>query len=105
MVFTQGTLGYGLTSVFSAIPAELFQGRHFGSVFGTIGALSVAGAGAGPWVAGVVYDRTGRYADAFWIAIGCSVVSALSVWLAAPRKVRLVAGRVPRPPGSASGER
>lgn len=97
MVFTQGTLGYGLTSVFSAIPSELFQGRHFGSVFGTIGAVSVAGAGVGPWVAGVIYDRTGRYADAFWIAMACSVVSAVSVWLAAPRKVRLVAGRVPRP--------
>lgn len=96
MVLAQGTLGYGLTSVFSAIPAELFQGPHFGSVFGTIAALSVAGAGAGPWVAGALYDRTGSYAQAFGIAMACSVISAVSVWLAAPRKVRLVAGRVAR---------
>jgi hypothetical protein len=33
---------------------------------------------------------------AFWIAIAVSAVSASAMWLAAPRKVRAVAGRVPR---------
>jgi cyanate permease len=47
-------------------------------------------------VAGLVHDRTGSYAPAFWIAIACSTVSVAAMWLAAPRKVRLVAGRVPR---------
>ena len=47
---------------------------------------------------GLVYDRTGSYAPAFWLAIGCSAVSVVAMWLAAPRKVRLVAGRVPRRP-------
>jgi hypothetical protein len=42
------------------------------------------------------FDRTGSYALAFWIAIACSAVSVAAMWLAAPRKVRLVAGRVPR---------
>jgi MFS family permease len=96
MVLAQGALGYGLTSVFSAIPTELFQGPHFGTVFGTIGGLSVAGAGVGPLVAGALHDATGSYALAFSLAGACSVVSAISVWLAAPRKVRLVAGRLPR---------
>jgi MFS family permease len=36
MVVTQGTLGYGLTSVLGAIPAEIFAGRHYGSIFGTV---------------------------------------------------------------------
>ena len=31
MVVAQGMLGYGLTSVIGAIPAEIFQGRHYGS--------------------------------------------------------------------------
>ena len=31
MVAAQGVLGYGLTSVFGAIPAEIFQGRHYGT--------------------------------------------------------------------------
>jgi MFS family permease len=96
MVLAQGALGYGLTSVFSAIPTELFQGPHFGTIFGTVGAMSVAGAGVGPWVAGALYDHTGSYSVAFAVAAACSVVSAISVWLAAPRKVRLVAGRLPR---------
>jgi len=33
---------------------------------------------------------------AFWLAMGACVVSAGAMWLAAPRKVRAVAGRVPR---------
>ena len=36
MVVSQGMLGYGLTSVVGAIPAEIFQGRHYGSIFGII---------------------------------------------------------------------
>jgi hypothetical protein len=33
---------------------------------------------------------------AFWIAAGCSLISILAVWLAAPGKVRAVAGRADR---------
>jgi hypothetical protein len=42
----------------------------------------------------VLYDRTGSYTLPFWIAIGCCVVSAVTIWLAAPRKVRAVSGRL-----------
>jgi MFS family permease len=96
MVASQGALGYGLTSIFGAIPFELFQGAHFGTIFGMLGAFSVLGAAVGPWVAGALHDRTGTYALAFWMAIACSVVSAAAIWLAAPRKVRVVAGRMRR---------
>src|SRR6185503_14909827 len=34
MVVAQGLLGYGLTSVIGAIPAEIFQGPHYGTIFG-----------------------------------------------------------------------
>jgi len=94
MVASQGMLGYGLTSVVGAIPAEIFQGRHYGTIFGTLMLASIAGGAAGPWVTGVLHDATGSYVLAFWIAIACSVVSAGAIWLAAPRKVRAVAGRV-----------
>ncbi|HEV8673288.1 MAG TPA: MFS transporter [Methylomirabilota bacterium] len=97
MVASQGMLGYGLASVFGPIPAELFQGRHFGTIFGTLNLAAGAGAGLGPWVTGLVHDLTGSYAPAFWLAIGCSLVSVAAMWLAAPRKVRAVAGRIPRP--------
>ncbi len=37
---------------------------------------------------GVLYDATGSYTLAFWIALGCSGLSALAIWLAAPCAVR-----------------
>jgi len=96
MVASQGMLGYGLTSVIGAIPAEIFQGRHYGAIFGTLMLASIVGGAAGPWVTGALYDATGSYALAFVLAIGASALSALAIWLAAPRKVRAVAGRVRR---------
>jgi MFS family permease len=96
MVIAQGMLGYGLTSVVGAIPAEIFQGRHFGTILGTLMLAAIGGGAAGPWVSGALYDRTGSYTLAWWIAIGCCVISAIAIWLAAPRHVRAVAGRIPR---------
>ncbi len=97
MVVSQGMLGYGLTSVVGAIPAEIFQGRHYGTIFGTLMLASIVGGAAGPWVTGALYDATGSYTLAFSLAIGSSVLSAVAIWRAAPRAVRAVAGRVPRP--------
>jgi len=96
MVLAQGTLGYSMTSVMGAIPAEIFEGRHFGRIFGSVMVAAILGGAAGPWLAGALYDATGSYSPAFWIAAGCSMVSALAIWLAAPRKVRAVAGRADR---------
>src|SRR5260370_1711050 len=93
-------LGYGLTSVVGAIPAEIFQGRHYGSIFGTLMLSSIAGGAAGPWITGVLHDHTGTYVLAFQIAIACRVVSAVAIWLAAPPKGRAVARR---PPARACG--
>src|SRR5881397_1833412 len=94
MVISQGMLGYSLTSVIGAIPKEIFEGRHYGTVFGTLMLAAIVGGAAGPWLTGALYDITGSYTPAFWIAIGGSALSAFAIWLAAPRKVRAVAGRV-----------
>jgi MFS family permease len=93
MIAAQGVLGYGITSVIGAIPAEIFQGRHYGTIFGTLMLASIGGGAVGPWLTGVLHDATGSYSVAFWIAIFASLLSAIAIWLAAPRKVRLVAGR------------
>ena len=95
MVLAQGVLGYGLTSVIAAIPAEIFQGKHYGTIFGVLMLAAIGGGAAGPWLTGVVHDATGTYMAAWWIAIACSLFSGVTIWLAAPRKVRVVAGRVP----------
>jgi MFS family permease len=94
MVASQGLLGYGVTSVVGAIPAEIFQGRHYGAIFGTLMLASILGGATGPWLTGALHDATGEYTLAFSLAIGFSVLSAVAIWLAAPRRVRVVAGRV-----------
>jgi MFS family permease len=96
MVATQGFLGYGMASVYSAIPLELFQGKQYGAIVGVLSVASSLGAGLGPWMTGTLYDRTGSYTLSFWIGIALSLVSIICVWLAAPRKVRVVAGQVAR---------
>jgi MFS family permease len=93
MVISQGFLGYALTSVMGPIVAEIFEGPHYGTIFGTVTVALIGGGAAGPWVAGLVHDQTGSYGPAFLLAIACCVISAAAVWIAAPRKVRLVPGR------------
>jgi MFS family permease len=99
MVFAQGALGYGLTSIMGAVVVEIFQGEHYGSIFGSIMVAALAGGAAGPLVTGVLHDVTGNYTFAFLIGIGMSAFSALAIWLASPRKVRAVAGRLHLIPG------
>jgi len=94
MVISQGFLGYALTSIMGPIVAEIFEGPRYGSIFGTITVALIAGGAAGPWLAGAIHDATGSYRLAFVLAIACCVISALAIWIAAPRKVRLVPGRV-----------
>jgi MFS family permease len=94
MVISQGFLGYALTSVMGPIVAEIFEGPHYGSIFGTITVALLGGGAAGPWVAGVIHDATDSYRLAFILAIACCVMSSAAIWMAAPRKVRLVPGRV-----------
>jgi MFS family permease len=93
MVVAQGFLGYALTSVMGPIVAEIFDGPHYGAIFGTITVALIGGGAAGPWMAGVIHDITGSYRLAFVVAIACSIVSAAAIWRAAPRKVRPVPGR------------
>ena len=94
MVFAQGALGYGLTSIMGAVVLEIFQGPHYGSIFGSIMLMALAGGAAGPWVTGLLHDWTGSYTTAFTIGIAVSFLSALAIWRAAPGKVRAVGGRL-----------
>ena len=86
MVAIQGGMGYGIASVFSLIPAQVFPGRSFASIFGIISVTSILGGAVGPWVAGAVQDVTGSYAPAFILALLVSLVAIACIWLAAQRR-------------------
>jgi MFS family permease len=94
MVIAQGSLGYALTSVMGPIVAEIFEGPHYGSIFGMLTVALIGGGAAGPWVTGVIHDVTGSYRLAFVLAIALCAVSALAIWIAGPRKVRVVPGQL-----------
>ncbi|MFM9850654.1 MAG: MFS transporter [Hyphomicrobiaceae bacterium] len=96
MVVSQGFLGYALTSVMGPIAAEIFEGPHYGSIFGTLSISLIIGGATGPWVTGLIHDATGSYRLAFLLALACCVISATAIWMAAPRKVRVVPGRLRR---------
>jgi len=80
MVVSQGMLGYGLTSVIGAIPAEIFQGRHYGTIFGTLMLASIAGGAAGPWATGAIHDVTGSYRVAFLLSIASYLGGCMAFW-------------------------
>src|SRR3981189_3993218 len=70
LVVAQGALGYGLTSIMGAVVLEIFQGKHYGSIFGTVMLGALAGGAAGPWVTGLVHDLSRSYTLALAITIG-----------------------------------
>lgn len=92
MAAAQGLFGYGLASLYGVIPSDIFAGRRFATIFSVASLGGNIGAGAGPWLTGVLHDVDGDYISAFWLALVLSAVSIACIWLAGPRKVRLVPG-------------
>ncbi|MCW5737597.1 MAG: MFS transporter [Enhydrobacter sp.] len=92
MVLSQGLLGYAFTAIMGPVVAEIFEGPHFGSVFSMLMVSLIFGGALGPLVTGLLYDWTGNYRIAFAIGVALSVVCAVALWLASPRKVRVVVG-------------
>lgn len=92
MVASQGLLGYGLASLYGAIPAEIFAGPRMATIIGALSVFGNIGAGVGPWALGYAHDLTGTYQPSFAVIMALCVVSAGAIWMAAPRKVRRITG-------------
>jgi len=92
MVLSQGLLGYAVAAIMGPIVAEIFEGPRFGSIFSLLMVALIGGGAVGPLVTGLLHDWTGTYTIAFGLGIAFSVTCAVAVWIAAPRKVRVVAG-------------
>lgn len=93
MVAGQG-LGYGTAPIYASMATEIFQGKHSGTIFGVLNIFTSLGCATGPWVFGTMHDHWGNYEWAFLLALVLCFVSILTIWLAAPRKIRLVAGQI-----------
>jgi sugar phosphate permease len=91
MVLVQGA-GLRLTAAMGAIPLEIFEGKHLGSIFGMVMLGGIAGARSARGSPVRSDDWTGSYAIGFWVAFGFSVLAIIAIWKVAPGKVRAVAG-------------
>ena len=94
MVGLQGFIGYGTSTVFAAIPADLFAGKRYGIIFGIPATAASIGAAVGPWLTGLSYDIQGSYDRAFCLAMVVCLISIAAMWLAGPGRVRRVPGRI-----------
>ena len=77
-----------LAPMVMAAASDLFAGPRLGFIYGMVEAVIGVGAAAGSWTAGRVFDLSGSYAGAFWLAMVCCLLSGALIWLAAPRKMR-----------------
>jgi MFS family permease len=76
-------LGFGSRAViFSALTADIFSGKGFGSILGySIVAVGVGGA-TGSWLGGVFHDLTGSYIISFALSCLLLALSDICIWLA-----------------------
>ncbi len=75
------------SSLVAAVASDLFPGRALGAVNGLIGGSFGGGAAVFPWLAGLLFDHSGSYAAAFWLAGSAAALSAAALWLAGrPRR-------------------
>lgn len=81
-------LGYGARGpIISAIAADLFPGRSFGTIFGLVSIGHGLGGALGPWYGGYVYDRLGSYTLAFLAALLALFGVIVCFWMATRRLV------------------
>jgi len=90
-------LGYGGVGphVIAITVVDIFGRTSFGAIYGFAVLGFGIGNAIGPWLGGFLFDLMGNYRLVFLIAILNLSVSSLLFWIAAPRKIRIVIGKVP----------
>jgi len=87
-------LGYALPSLWQGIGGDLFQGKQYGAIFGLISIGFGVGNFLGPWLGGYIFDKQGTYTIALILCLATTLLSTLFIWVAGPRQVRMVGGKV-----------
>jgi len=87
-------LGYAVVAALPPlISADFFEGQAYGSIFGTLFMISNVGGACGAWFTGFFYDQVRTYVPVFIILNLCTLCSAVNIWIAAPRRIRVVPGK------------
>ena len=80
-------LGYAVMApVPPAAASDLFGGPGFSTIYGLFYVLGGFGLATGTWSAGWIFDATGSYALALWLALVMTILSPGLLWAAAPRR-------------------
>ena len=91
------TVGFGiglLGPIIAASVTDIFQGPKVGVIIGFVWFSFAVGGSIGPWLGGWIFEFTDNYQAAFIVAMMMYAIGCAAIWLAAPRKVRMVSGRV-----------
>ena len=91
MFFCGLGMGAAVTTFFATV-ADLFGGKHYGSIMGFVTFGFSIGGAFSPWFAGYLNDLTGSYSIPLGVVVGALLLAAMLVILAAPRKLRPVPG-------------
>lgn len=100
-VFVHPVVAYTCAVVFglaagSSVPclmtsaADLFEGKHFGSILGVIMLGGWAAGGLGAWLGGYLFDVTRGYAMNFVVALIVMATAAVLIWRAGPGRIRQI---------------
>lgn len=76
-------IGFGSRAViFSALTADIFSGKGFGSILGYSTVAVGVGGALGSYLGGVFHDWTGNYLVSFGLSTGLLAISDVCIWLA-----------------------
>ena len=90
MPYVYGTLiglGYaGTAPLTPAATSDMFGGPGYSIIFGSLHFLLCLGAATGSGGAGKIFDATGSYTGALWVALAAALAASTLMWVAAPRR-------------------
>ena len=76
-------LGFGARGpIIAAMMADMYQGKHFGSIYGFINIGNGIGGALGPWLGGYLHDITGSYELTFILCIPILIFACILFWIA-----------------------
>jgi MFS family permease len=81
-------IGFGSRAViFSALTADIFSGKGFGSILGYSTVAVGVGGALGSWLGGALHDWTGSYLISFALSAVVLGISDICIWVAALPRV------------------